>query len=149
MKRRNDLSFIVELFLLFIIMLMVITVLTGIFVSSRNQSVYARRKTEAVIVAERVAEIAAASEDLESAAEIISRMEGVSELEISGHQAGFLSSISGEDGDVFRVSLTWDGTSEGSAALNEIDISVCCEDETEPIYTLSAGYCLRRNGDGT
>lgn len=56
MKRKN-LAFTVELLGLFILLLLVITVITRVFVMSRAHSLEARQLTEAVILAESTAEI--------------------------------------------------------------------------------------------
>ncbi len=69
MKKRN-LAFTVELLGLFILLLLVITVITQVFVMSRSHSLQAKRLTEAVIIAESTAEISSAEKDIDRLAGI-------------------------------------------------------------------------------
>ena len=149
MKERKNLAFIVELFLLFTLMLMVTTVLTKAFVSSRMQSLYARRKTDAVIIAERVAEIAMASDDLEDALKHISNMDSVSDLSSGGREVSFRSGVSENDGETFRVQMQWDSKEGDSAVLNTCRITVLPEDGDEPLYVLDSGSFRKGAVDGT
>ena len=51
-KSKSSIAFIVELFLMFAILLLVIVVITQTLMLTRNQSLKARHLTEAVIAAE-------------------------------------------------------------------------------------------------
>ena len=85
MKKERNIAFIVELLLLFMILLFVIVVITQTFMKSRSQSLYARHLTEAVTLAEEVAEVSASAEDLSEAADRLGAMEQV--LEVRERQA--------------------------------------------------------------
>ena len=77
MKRTRNIAFIVELLLLFVILLFVIVVITKTFMASRNQSLHARYLTEAVCIAEEIAEVTEGSSDLAGAASLIRSLEEV------------------------------------------------------------------------
>lgn len=148
MKAKKETAFIVELFLLFALMLLVTVVLTSAFVSSRMQSLYARHKTEAVIIAERIAEVSMASEDLDEALELISGMEDVTDLDRSGSGAEFTARISDTSADEYRVKLDWDGQTDGSVSLSTQKITVYYGEDGEPIYVLDSGSFRKEAGRG-
>ena len=149
MKAKKNLAFIVELFLLFALMLLVTVVLTRAFVSSRMQSLYARHKTEAVIIAERVAEVSMASEDLDEALKLISDMEDVSDLSRSGNGAEFTARISDKASDEYSVKLDWDEQTDGPVSLNTQKITVYFGEDGEPIYVLDSGSFRKEAGRGS
>lgn len=148
MKSKRNLAFIVELFLLFALMLLVTVVLTRAFVSSRMQSLYARHKTEAVIVAERVAEISMSADDLDGALKLISEMEEVSDLSEYEEGATFMSKISEDGKDSYLVKLKWEIESDRSGALNTQEISVYFGEGSEPIYVLESGSFRKEASHG-
>ena len=76
MKKRN-LTFTVELLGLFILLVMVITVITQVFVMSRSHSLEARQLTEAVILAENAAEISSGVQDREALTDRLAGQEGL------------------------------------------------------------------------
>lgn len=76
MKKRN-LAFTVELLGLFILLVLVITVITQVFVMSRSHSLQARQLTEAVILAESTAEVSSTEKDMLQLSEKIGAMENV------------------------------------------------------------------------
>ena len=57
MGKKRNFAFIIEMFLLFVILLFVVVVITKTFVASRQQSLEARHLTESVCLAEEVAEL--------------------------------------------------------------------------------------------
>lgn len=148
MKSKRNLAFIVELFLLFALMLLVTVVLTRAFVSSRMQSLYARHKTEAVIVAERVAEVSMSADDLEEALKLISDMEEVSDINESVDGATFVSRISEDGKDTYSVRLKWESESGRSGALNIQEISIYFGEDSEPIYVLESGSFRKEASHG-
>ena len=149
MKAKKNLAFIVELFLLFALMLLVTVVLTRAYVSSRMQSLYARHKTEAVIIAERVAEVSMASEDLDEALKLISDMEDVIDLNRSGSGAEFTARISDKASDEYSVKLEWDEQTEGQVSLNTQKITVYYGEDGEPIYVLDSGSFRKEARSGS
>ncbi len=149
MGKRKNIAFIVELFLLFALMLLVTVVLTGAFVSSRSQSLYARHKTEAVILAQRAAEISMAAEDRDEAFELLLQADGVELVQRSESQLIYTASVSGEDGDAgYTVTVEWESSDGNAGSLNTQRISVCYGEEKEPIYVLGSGYFRKEAGNG-
>ncbi|MBQ9061624.1 MAG: hypothetical protein IJ121_02165 [Eubacterium sp.] len=166
MKKERNIAFIVELLLLFMILLFVIVVITQTFMKSRGQSLYARHLTEAVTLAEEVAEVSASAEDLAEAAERFGAMEQVLEVqetqgetgETSGSGLVMAMEFAAKNGtrDEYRVELDWVEEKERVDAAERADaadgadtaaggrfvtkqIRVYFADEQEPIYTLDAG----------
>lgn len=76
MKKRN-LAFTVELLGLFILLVLVITVVTQVFVMSRSHSLQAKQLTEAVILAESTAEVSSTEKDMLQLSGKIGSMENV------------------------------------------------------------------------
>lgn len=66
MKTERNTAFTVELLGLFILLIMVITVISSVFVMSRAHSLQARELTEAVILAENAAEVSSTAADNET-----------------------------------------------------------------------------------
>ena len=76
MKKRN-LAFTVELLGLFILLVLVITVITQVFVMSRSHSLQAKQLTEAVILAESVAEVSSTEERMPDVSAKMDAMENI------------------------------------------------------------------------
>lgn len=76
MKKRN-LAFTVELLGLFMLLVLVITVVTQVFVMSRSHSLQAKQLTEAVILAESTAEVSSTEKDMLQLSGKIGSMENV------------------------------------------------------------------------
>ena len=149
MGKRKNIAFIVELFLLFALMLLVTVVLTGAFVSSRSQSLYAKHKTEAVILAQRAAEISMAAEDRDEAFELLLQAEGAELVQRSESQLIYTTSVSGEDPDAgYTVTVEWESSEGNAGNLNTQRISVCYGEEKEPIYVLGSGFFRKEAGNG-
>ena len=145
MKRTRNIAFIVELLLLFVILLFVIVVITKTFMASRNQSLHARYLTEAVCIAEEIAEVTEGSADLAGAASLIRSLEEVQDTEETGGQTlGIAMLFKAEDGkqDAFDVDLTWEEELSGEGTLVRENIAVFSKDAADPVYVLEAGwYC--------
>ncbi len=75
MRNRRDTAFTVELLGLFILLIAVITVISSVFVMSRAHSLQAKQLTEAVIIAESVAETASAAPDNDRLTDAIADMD--------------------------------------------------------------------------
>ncbi len=105
MKNRKDTAFTVELLGLFILLIMVITIASSVFVLSRSHSLEAGRLNEAVILAENTAEVSSAAPDNDALRDMLSRMynnAGHSAVshensEDSGSWNAFFASIKGND----------------------------------------------------
>ena len=89
MKKTKNIASIVELLLLFVILLFVIVTVTRTFVASRSQSLRAQRLTEAVILAEDIAESVRGLADRDEAADRLALLEVV---EIVQEAAGLTGS---------------------------------------------------------
>lgn len=141
MSRRRNFAFIAELFILFVILLFVVIVITKTFVTSRNQSLYARHLTESVYLAEEVAEISMASEDLEETAEVLKELSQTEEVTTEADWLEVSMDFDEKDGkrDNYRVILTWEEEPGTAGTYRSGDILVFFEDEAEPIYILQTG----------
>ena len=145
-KTRNDLAFVVELLLLFVILLFVIVVITKTFMTSRSQSLHARHLTEAVCVAEEVAEATAAAADRAEAAELLESLEQAGAVQEDGDGISLTVDVFTENGtkDSYAVYLLWEEDAEGDFV--EKTIRVHDGNGEEPLYTLKTG--TYRTGDG-
>lgn len=117
---KKNIAFIVELFMLFGIMLLVIVVITETFVMTRSRSLEAQHLTEAVIAAENTMEVVMAKGISEEAEEVT----------FSGE---------GESGEVYRVTTVRNDEEERTGRFSEYEVKVFLKGEEEPIYTLSSG----------
>ena len=150
MSKRKNFAFIVELFLLFALMLLVTVVLTRAFVTSRTQSLYAKHKTEAVILAERVAEISMASEDWEKACRLIEEMDEVRSFRSDSSGASFTAKVNSEDpvGAEYEIVVDWDAQDGKTGSMNSKTIYLYYGDAEDPIYVLSSGTFRKEGGNG-
>ncbi|MBR2189257.1 MAG: hypothetical protein IJ860_07620 [Eubacterium sp.] len=141
MKKKRNIAFIVELLLLFIILLFVIVVITQTFMKSRSQSLYARHLTEAVSLAESVAEVSMAASGRDEAVSMLGEMEQVQSVSDAGEIIGLEMKFAPEGGrtDHYRAEIR---RTEEDAFVTE-EILVFFADETEPIYSLETGNYLK------
>lgn len=141
MGKKRNFAFIVELFIFFVILLFVIIVITRVFVTSRNQSLYARHLTESVYIAEEVAEISMAASDMQQAVNLLADLEQTSDVSSEGQEIELWMDFDAEDGrrDLYRVLLTWEEDPSQNGTFTEGRILVFFEDEEEPIYSLDTG----------
>lgn len=141
MGKKRNFAFIVELFIFFVILLFVIIVITRVFVTSRNQSLYARHLTESVYIAEEVAEISMAASDMQQAVNLLADLEQTSDVSSEGQEIELWMDFDAEDGrrDLYRVLLTWEEDPSQNGTFTESRILVFFEDEDEPIYSLDTG----------
>ena len=114
MRSRRDTAFTVELLGLFILLIVVITVISSVFVMSRAHSLQAKQLTEAVILAESVAETASAAPDNDKLRDAIADMDNS-----YGHAT--VSNESSEAGGITVFTLAsierYDPSSEGDRYL--------------------------------
>jgi len=75
MRSVKETAFTVELLGLFILLIMVITIISSVFVTSRAHSLQAKQLTEAVILAESAAEVSSSAPDNEALFEALSAMD--------------------------------------------------------------------------
>ena len=154
MKKTRNTAFVVELLLLFILLLAVIVVITLTLMASRRQSLYARHLTEAVILAESIAEVTKNTADRESAEAAVGMMKEVQET--SGWAEDTLAValvFTGENGvqDAFRADLAWEEEKTPAGQFVTEQITLYDSGEEAPIYSLETGWYLEeadllRNG---
>ena len=147
MNKTRNLSFIVELLLLFVILLFAIVVITKTFMTARAKSEYARHLTEAVCLAEDVAEVSMTAADRSQALAAFEKMEQTKS--VSNSDAGvFLIEMDfvSADGktDSYRVEVTWNDEAShgGSYAAETIEVyspETGNTEQTGPLYTLNTG----------
>ena len=102
MRSRRDTAFTVELLGLFILLIVVITVISSVFVMGRAHSLQAKQLTEAVIIAESAAETASAAPDNDKLLDAIAGMDNS-----YGH-AAVSKEDSGDDGITVFASASID-----------------------------------------
>lgn len=138
-KKKSSIAFIVELFMMFAILLLVITVITQIFVMTRGESLKARHLTEAVIAAESTAEVLSASENPKDAAVLLGGMENASDVKESEDGFDLKIRYGGKErtGDVYDVNVTEDRekTSAGTYISRVIKVYL----DGSELYTLTSG----------
>ena len=161
MKKRN-LAFTVELMGLFILLVLVITVITQVFVMSRAHSLEARQLTEAVILAENAAEISSSEQDMDALTNRFAGQDGL--LDLQGTVNTYVESEDkytvtyavpfrpgNDDYYIVRVARNVDRSHADSGVLANDEISVYApvgsdadyedvfitERSDEPVYTLS------------
>ncbi|MBR2562557.1 MAG: hypothetical protein IKE31_10495 [Eubacterium sp.] len=143
MKRTRNLAFIVELLLLFVILLFVIVVITKTFMTSRSQSLHARHLTEAVCIAEEIAEVTEGATGLQEASSLLGSLEEVQDIQSVDEEELALSVLfAAEDGkqDVFDADLTWEEETAETGVFVMEHIAVFYKDASEPLYTLETGW---------
>ena len=135
LRSKGNIVSAVELFMMFLLLLVVIVVITMVCETTRGQSLEAGSLTDAVICAENAAEVTATAEDAGSAGELISLMDGVTDVEVSGDTV-----TARQDGYIIEVTLT---PEEGSAGtyIDEV-INIYAADEA-PVYMLHTGSYIR------
>ena len=143
MKRTRNIAFIVELLLLFVILLFVIVTITRTFMTSRSQSLYARHLTEAVTLAENIAEVTRNLPDQESAAARLDALEEVQETaDKDGDTLRITMLFTGENGrqDSFKADLSRKEEKTAAGSFVTEYIAMFYDDESEPIYALETGW---------
>ena len=148
MKKTRNIASIVELLLLFVILLFVIVVITQTFMASRSQSLYARRLTEAVCLAEEVAEVTAAAADRKDAAALLDGMDQTETVtsDAEGIAADMVFHTDDRTANSYYVYVRWEEETSGSGSFAEKTIQVFPENGEEPLYTLKAGtYTAERS----
>lgn len=148
MKKTRNIAFIVELLLLFVLLLFVIVVITKTFMASRSQSLYAKHLTEAVCLAEDVAEVRFAAADKAEALALLAAMEQTQSIEDDGQIIWLTMDFADAGGgtDRYRIGMDWneEPSAQGTYFEGEIrvyyqDIAAAVSEKAAPIYTLSTG----------
>ncbi|MBQ3273767.1 MAG: hypothetical protein IJH51_00555 [Christensenellaceae bacterium] len=137
MKSNGGIRYIVELFIMLIIMIFVITILVTAFVKSGSLSTDAADLTEAVSLAESIAEI---SDTCADDAECMDRLKGTSLMSGLSIDGGVITGTHGDDYSV-ELSRTEKNGDGGVLVLSEIKVSH--KGGSEPVYTLDTGNYLK------
>ena len=144
MKKRKSTAFIVELFLLFVILIMVITVITAVLVRARGKSREARQLTGGVICAENTAEVLASARSAQEGAELISRMEDVSDVVCDGDEISVAGRYGkGDSGIRYQIRVEMNAEHGGRGNYVEKFIRVYEEGEKKALYELTGGNYIR------
>ena len=169
MRTGKDTAFTVELLGLFILLIMVITIISSVFVMSRAHSIQARQLTEAVILAENTAEASSAAPDNDALENVITKLDNcighsctsIETGESKGASVIYAASIKRDNkdtDDIFLIRVIREynyGTPEersdgGTYASDTIEVYDAGEKVPEtgsidssvlkdPLYTLTAG----------
>ena len=142
MKKRNT-AFVVEMLLLFVILLFVVVTVTRVFVASRRQSLAAKHLTEAVCLAENVAESAASAQNTGEYAEIFRTLDGVTDVEENADGITLTMKPDAGGGDTYRAHIRADEEDGSAGTYVGSTIELYYENETEPVYTLNTGTFRR------
>ena len=143
MKKTRNLAFIVELLLLFVILLFVIVVITRTLMQSRSQSDRARHLTEAVCLAEEVAEVTAAAGDKAAAAELLGGLEQVQSVAESPDGIDLDMTFAGGVRDDYHIAVGWDEEPSAAGKYVKRTVLVFYGGAEEPVYRLEAGNYVR------
>ena len=151
MKNKSSAAFIVELFLMFLLLLMVIVIITKTFIADRSQSLYARRLTESVILAESTAEVVSAAGNPAEAAAMIAEMDQTVSSSADGDVITAEMDFAGEDGAADRYTVQVRISEEPGAAgvYMDYEVSVYYEDSREALYTLHSGSYVSAGKEGS
>lgn len=133
----------VELFMLFGILLMVIVVITQILVLTRGQSLDAKHLTKAVIAAENTAEVTAAAEDADDAAELLAGVKNADNIKVEKDEVA-LTLTYGKDSYPVRVAVQGSDTKTGR--YTAYTIKVYLPDSDEEMYKLESGHYAKSRG---
>ena len=134
-RSKSNIASIVELFLMFLLLLAVIVVITMVCMTTREQSQYASGLTDAVICAENAAEATKGAASAEEAADLLEKMEGVTDAEVTGDTI-----TATQDGYRIEVVLTPEDGDSGTYLDKQINIY---PDSGECIYQLHTGSYSR------
>ena len=145
MKEKRSIVFITELLVMFVILLVVISVITRLFILNRSRSLDARHLTEAVILAEDTAEVISAADDEDDAFELIKSMEVTESAEIKDGAIECGMKFTGEDKktDRYRVTVIINDDEKTRGSYRTGTILVYYGDGSEPIYTLDTGSFVK------
>ena len=145
MKKRTNLSFIVELLILFLLLIMMITVITMVSIRARGQSRKARVLTDAVICAENATEMTEGAKDPDEAAARLEQMEGVSSVQVDGDVISFKMDFSAgsKPEQSFEMKVNWDEEPGETGAYIEKTVEVFEADGKEPVYSLESGSFVK------
>lgn len=125
--RKQITAFYLEALLLVAVFTAVLLVLAGVFSSAKQQSVQARRLTQAVLLAENAAEAVAASDSMETLQSLLSADGAV-------QQNGNVFTVWENS---YQVDITWE---PGDTVA---DSRITVSRDGEAIYTLETAVCLR------
>lgn len=142
-KSKSSIAFIVELFMMFAILLLVIVVITEALVLTRNQSLKARYLNEAVIAAESTAEVAAGAGDADKAAALLKKMENASDVSAEGDSVALTLEYKGNEYKV-DVSMAREPGKTGDFVDSTIKVGLAGSDEE--LYELKTGNYIRNKG---
>ena len=139
--------FIVELFILSIILMALITIITALSMETREQSVEAGRLTDAVLCAENTAEMTSEAASVKQVAKMIGKMDNVSEPGVSGNVISAKMQILTEKGEsrVYIVKVTIDVEKGSSGRYIKKKIEVFSGEDADKIYELDTGNYIGRD----
>ena len=140
-RSKSSIAFIVELFLMFAILLLVIVVITRALMLTRNQSLRAKHLTEAVIAAENTAEACTDAKDPDEAGERLAAMECASKVQADGNDIDLVISYDGDGRtrDTYLVHVSMDEEKTDKGRYQKSMIKVSLYGSGEELYTLTTG----------
>ena len=126
---------------MFVILLVVIVMITQTFVAARALSLNAKRLTEAVCLAEDIAEVSKGAKNIDEETELIEQMDQTRSATAEGGvikaKMVFDGDSASEDEYRIKVVINSDALLYGTYVTEEI--SVYFGDDTDPIYVLNTG----------
>ena len=139
LSEKKNIASVVELFMMFLLLLVVIVVITMICMTTRQQSLSAGDLTKAVICAENAAEVTKYTSEAPEAAEMLGKMEGVTDVSVTG------DTVTARQ-DEFRIEIIL--SPEESTAGTYVDelINIYPGDDTA-IYQLHTGSYISEEGN--
>ena len=143
-KSKSSIAFIVELFMMFAILLLVIVVITEALVMTRNQSLKAKYLNEAVIAAESTAEVVRPARNADEAAALVEKMENAADVSSDGDHVSFTLEYKGTE---YGVDVSMTGEAGKTGDFVERIIKVKSADSDEELYELKAGSYIPSKTD--
>ena len=139
MKKSRSIAFTVELLLLFVSLLFVIVVITKSFMASRGQSLAAKYLTEAVCLAEDVAEVTSSASGRDEAVAWLRELERVRSLKDTAERTEMEMQFAQDDRTGYHVVLDWETEPSAYGVFTAETISVYHGGGAEPLYTMRTG----------
>ena len=149
-KDKNSIAFVVELFMMFAALILVIVVITGFFVMTRSESLRANNLTGAVRAAENTAEVLSRAESGAEAARLIAEMENAENVDTDGGEVSFTLRHGSKEktGTDFDIKVTLDSRKNDTGTYVTDTIDVSLPDREEKLYTLESGHYIPEKKTG-
>lgn len=141
MKNKPNIRYIVELVITLLLVLFIAVVLVSMFVLSKGRSDYAQNMTEAVKLAESIAELNYGTDDEAEFVALLQNMDNVVSVVQTDHEImlQMYGNNNKQDQDTYLIIINRSRQEADYGKLIYDDIEVFAQDAAEPIYSLQTG----------